>query len=82
MRDPLSVRLGPRISLFFCLQNEWAWEFPDYKKCSANNLSIDLLVSIFVYFIYGTNKHPTRVHCTADKRILTVYFNKGWKQMI
>ena len=28
-----------------CLQYEWGREFPHYKKCSANNLSIDLLIS-------------------------------------
>ena len=27
------------------MQYGWAREFPDYKKCSANNLSIDLLIS-------------------------------------
>ena len=27
------------------LENDWAREFLDYKKSSANNLSIDLLIS-------------------------------------
>ena len=27
------------------LQHEWAQEFPDYKTCLANNLSIDLRIS-------------------------------------
>ena len=35
MLDPLSVQMGPRISL--CLQYEWARKFLDYKKCSSNN---------------------------------------------
>ena len=42
MRDSLSVRLGPRISLFQFLQCEWARELPHYKNCLVNNLSIDL----------------------------------------
>ena len=45
MRDPISVRLGPKISLLKCLQYEKALEFPYYKKCSGNNLSIDLIIS-------------------------------------
>ena len=45
MYDPLAILLGPRISIIQCLQYEWAREFPDYKKCSANNLSIDFIKS-------------------------------------
>ena len=32
------------ISQFKCLQYDSTWEFPNYKKCSSKNLSIDLLV--------------------------------------
>ena len=38
-------RLGPIIYLFQYLQHDWAREFPYYKKCSAINLSFDLLIS-------------------------------------
>ena len=44
MSDHLQVMLGHRISLFLCMQYELAREFPDYNKCLANNLSIDLLI--------------------------------------
>ena len=35
--------MGSGISQLKCLQYDCAREFPDYKKCSANNLSIDPL---------------------------------------
>ena len=44
MCDPLSDWFGPEISLFQCLQYESALEFPDYKKSSANNLSINFII--------------------------------------
>ena len=37
--------VGTKISLFQFLQYECAREFPGIKKISANNLSIDLLIS-------------------------------------
>ena len=40
-----AVCLGSGISQLGCLRYDWAYEFPDYKKCSTNNLSIDILIS-------------------------------------
>ena len=45
--------MGSGISQLKCLQYDCAREFPDYKKCSANDLSIDPLLSsshgLFMY---------------------------------
>ena len=48
MCDSLSLRLSPGTSLFQFLQYEWAREFPDNKKCSANNL-YDILIFLILY---------------------------------
>ena len=44
MRDPLSVQLGHKISIFQYLQYERSRGFPDYNEWSTNNLCIDLLI--------------------------------------
>ena len=44
-RKSACVLLDLRISHLKYLQYDWAREFPDYKTCLANDLSIDLLIS-------------------------------------
>ena len=56
-----AVWLGSGISQLKCLQYDWAWEFPDYKKFSAHNLSIDLPIS---------NSHgPSMYTLSMDKSV-------------
>ena len=55
-------------------------EFPEYKKCSANNLSIDLLISksrsIYVYFICDSKTGYMGCHFLAKPIEATVYSRK------
>ena len=79
MHDPLTVRLGSRISPFQCLQYECAREFPDYKKCTANNLMIDLFIdrshdpSMYTISMILTieNSYP-RAQCEITLRKFTI----------
>ena len=52
IRDPLSVRLGPRFSLFQCLKYDWAPKLPNVKK-----ISIDLHLHLCI--LYLRFKHIT-----------------------
>ena len=56
------MRLGSVNSHLKCLQYDWVREFPDYKKCSAKNLSIDLLISNS----HGPSTYTLSMHQTQE----------------
>ena len=59
-----AVCLGSGISQLKCLQYDWAIKFNDYKKCLANNLSIDLLMS--------TSHGPSRYTLSLDTTLCCI----------
>ena len=79
--SPHVVWLGLGIYQLKWLQCDWAPHFPNFKKCSANNFRIDLLVSNshgpFTYILSMRLPHKEIPDTTRKPVVILFYLHPG-----